>query len=177
MSLPSQAELQALLSYNPTTGELFWKQRPRSRFTSDRACSTWNSRYAGQPAFTAVDRKGYRVGGINDQTYRASRVIYKLVHGIDADQVDHEDGNRQNNRLLNLRDVSGLDNQRNMKRPSNNTSGVIGVSWDTAKNKWTARIKVNGKTIHLGRFSELADAAAARKQAEQQHGFHPNHGR
>lgn len=175
--LPPQSELKALLDYDPTTGTLQWRTRPRSMFLTDRSWSTWNSRYANQIAFTSVDRKGYNVGAIYDQNYRAPRVIFKWMTGIDADQVDHEDGNTQNNRWVNLRDVTGQQNQKNMKRASNNTSGFTGVSWNSQKERWEAKIKVNQRTIHIGRFRSKMDAVIARKRAEIDYGFHPNHGR
>lgn len=175
--LPSQTELKQLLDYDQITGVLIWRARPRSMFPSDRAWNTWHSRYAWKPAFTATDRKGYHVGSIYDVNYRASRVIYKWMTGIDAHQVDHEDGNNQNDRWYNLRNVTNQQNQQNMKQASNNTSGTTGVSWNAAKNRWEAKIKSNGKTIHLGRYADINDAINARKQAEKQYGFHPNHGR
>lgn len=137
----------------------------------------WNSRYANKPAFTAIDRKGYFVGAIHDVNYRAARVIFKLVHGYDPIQVDHDNGNRQNNRLNNLFDVTGPQNQRNMKKPVNNTSGTIGVTWDKSKQRWAAKIKAAGRTINLGRFVDINDAIQCRKAAEVHYGFHPNHGR
>lgn len=176
-TLPSQQELQELFSYDPQTGLLHWKERSRSLFTNNKSHKTWNTRYANKEAFTALDAKGYRVGAIHDEVCRASRVIYKLVYGIDAIQIDHSDGIRTNNRISNLANVTGLQNQKNMKTPVNNTSGHIGVIWDASRNKWAARIKVNTKHINLGRYAEFNDAVAARKQAELDHGFHPNHGR
>lgn len=177
MALPSQQELLDLLSYCPLTGLLHWRRRPVESFSSLRIANSWNSRYAFQKAFTAVDKKGYSIGAINGINYRAARVIYKMVHGYEPDQVDHEDGNTQNNRVWNLRDVPGKVNQKNMKTPVTNTSGHIGVIWDKSKSKWQARIKVDGKTIHLGRFIDFDDAVTARKAAEKQYNFHPNHGR
>lgn len=177
MALPSQQELLDLLSYCPITGLLHWRRRPLSAFPSERIANSWNSRYAFTRAFTAIDRKGYNVGAINNVNYRASRVIYKMVHGIEPDQVDHEDGNTLNNRSSNLRNVTGQMNQKNMKTPVTNTSGHIGVCWDKARNKWESKIKCGGKTIHLGRFINFDDAVAARKAAEKQYNFHPNHGR
>lgn len=174
--LPSQHELLTLLDYDPVSGILTWKPRDKSLFADQRAFASWNTKYAGKPAFTAIDRKGYNVGAINYINYRASRVIFKMVHGIDPIQVDHEDGNTLNNRQYNLRDVSGSVNQQNMKRASNNTSGVTGVCWSNSKNKWEAKIKVRGETIHLGRYHTFNDATAARKAGEQHYGFHPNHG-
>ena len=177
MTLPSQNRLNDLLSYDPHTGKLHWRSRRLSAFPNARACKTWNTRYAGKEAFTATTAKGYHVGSIDGKLYRASRIIFKMVTGIDADQVDHEDGNNQNNRFKNLRDVTGQQNQMNMKRASNNTSGTTGVCWSSSKKKWEAKIKVNQKTIHLGRFDDLQDAIDARKAAEVKYGFHPNHGR
>jgi hypothetical protein len=175
--LPSQNELNNLLAYDQFTGKLHWRSRRLSAFPNARACSTWNSRYAGKEAFTATTAKGYYIGGINGKLYRKNRVIYKMMTGIDAIQVDHEDGNNQNDCWNNLRDVTGQQNQMNMKRASNNTSGTTGVSWNSSKKKWEAKIKVNQQTIHLGRFDDIQDAIAARKAAEAKHGFHPNHGR
>jgi len=169
--MPDQQTLQNLLDYNPLTGMLLWKPR------LGQGNRSWNTRYAGKPAFTAVDHKGYQVGAINGTNYRAARVIYKLCHGVDAHQVDHIDGNRLNNRIDNLRAVTGQQNQQNMKRCTRNKSGVTGVSWNTEKNRWDAKITHNKKTILLGRFTDFDEAVATRKQAENEFGFHPNHGR
>ena len=174
--LPSQQELHALLDYDPLTGVLTWKSRPPSMFMSQRACSTWNSRYAGKRAFTAQDRKGYFVGAIHASNYRASRVIWKWMTGLDADEVDHKDGDNQNNRLNNLRDVTGQVNHKNMKTPVTNKSGHIGVFWREDKQRWIAYIGSRPRII-LGHFTNLADAIAARKQAEIDNDYHPNHGR
>lgn len=49
------------------------------------------------------------------------------------------------------------------------SSGVVGVSWNKNIKKWNARIGVNGTRIDLGRFNNLDDAIAARKQAEEKY--------
>jgi len=51
--------------------------------------------------------------------------------------------------------------------PSNNKSGVRGVSLDNSRGKWVAYIKVDGKQYTLGRFKTIEEAAAARKAAEE----------
>jgi hypothetical protein len=66
---------------------------------------------------------------------------------------------------------------RNRKLNANNRSGVSGVCWAEGTQKWQAQIKVDGRMIYLGQFDELADAATARRTAEQKYGFHENHGR
>lgn len=176
-SLPSRQYLNTILSYDPATGELTWKSRPLSHFKDQRGCSTWNTMFAGKPAFTATDRKGYRVGAINNEGQRAHRVIYMLMTGSDPDQIDHIDGDPSNNRWTNLRSLPGGLNQKNMKRPRNNQSGHIGVFWREDKQRWLAYITSDKKRINLGHFEDINDAIAARKQAEIDHGFHPNHGR
>lgn len=168
--MPTQSELQALLNYDPSTGALIWKERPG-------AVRSWNTKYAGKPAFTAKDRKGYYVGAVGGINYRAARVIYKLYHGVEAEQVDHIDGDRSNNRIVNLRAVTHQQNQQNMKKSSRNKSGVVGVSWNKAKNRWDAKISFNGGSVLIGRFTDFDAAVAARKQYEQKLGYHPNHGR
>ena len=45
---------------------------------------------------------------------------------------------------------------------SNNTSGVIGVSWYKKYSKWVSIIGVNGKNINLGYFDTIKEAAEAR---------------
>lgn len=165
MSLPSQEELQSLLDYDPETGRLFWK--PRS--------SGWpgfNTRYAGQEAFTAVDSGGYRIGSVLKIRHRAHRVIWKLVHGTEPEQIDHEDGDRQNNRLKNLRPVTDAQNKKNTKRRSDNRSGTVGVGLHS-DGKFRARIG----TEHLGLFDTIEEAVAVRKAAEVTHNYHQNHGR
>lgn len=59
-------------------------------------------------------------------------------------------------------------NVRNLtsKLPKNNTSGIKGVTWDKAKNKWHAQIGFKGKNYHLGRYANKEDAIYARKEAE-----------
>src|SRR3546814_20735333 len=84
---------------------------------------------------------------------------------------------RSDNRLKNLRAVSIQQNRRNMRRPRRNTSGCLGVSRNPGSSTWRARIKVNGKEVHLGSFKTKSEAAAARKAADRLHGYPPNHGR
>ena len=68
---------------------------------------------------------------------------------------DHINGDKTDNRLANLRDVTRLENARNMPRPKNNTSGVLGVSWSKSHGKWAARIKVEGRKLSAGHFDKL----------------------
>lgn len=118
-----------------------------------------------------------RVNGRKEFVY-CHRIAWLLTHKKWPDgQIDHINGNRADNRLLNLRDVPLGENRKNMKKPKNNTSGHMGIGWDKSRNKWNVKIGVNGKTVNVGRFKELDDAIIARKAAEKEYGFHQNHGR
>jgi hypothetical protein len=121
--------------------------------------------------------KKYRRVGINGKEYRTHRIIYLLKTGkVPEHEIDHKDGNGLNNLWKNLRDVTSLENMRNLKKYRNNTSGVVGVYWDRATGKWKAQIRVKGKDIYLGLFTHKEDAIGARKEAEIKYGFHSNHG-
>jgi hypothetical protein len=69
-------------------------------------------------------------------------------------QVDHIDGNKQNNKLDNLRMVT---NQKN----SFNRTTVKGYFWNKTSKKWQARIQLNRKKKNLGYFDTEAEAREA----------------
>ena len=71
-----------------------------------------------------------------------------------------------------LRQVSQTGNQQNRRRPSTaNTSGHSGVYWDRRREKWHVQIMGDRKRHHLGYFTNLDDAIAARKAGEEK--YHP----
>lgn len=172
------AEISKLLKYEPETGKLYWLVRPAELFPTKRAASTWNSRYSGKEALISVGRDGYPFGRIYDQQYRAHRVAWFVHTGSwPKNHIDHINGDRTDNRIVNLRDVTRSENQRNQKLDVDNTSGTCGVCWHKQRQKWQARIKINGRSIHLGLFDDIDLAIAARLKASVENGFHPNHGR
>lgn len=63
-------------------------------------------------------------------------------------------------------DGTTIEMLKSKKVPSNNSSGVKGVSWNKQKSDWEAYIKFKGVHYHLGHFDKLEDAAQARKIAE-----------
>jgi hypothetical protein len=181
-TLPSQEELNRLFRYEPETGLLFWRPRTEDMFVSGghsaaHTCAKWNSKCANKEAFTTINGAGYRHGSLFGKSVLAHRVIWKLVTGKDAIEVDHEDGNRANNRWVNFREVTSSGNNRNRAQRSDNISGVVGVYWDGRREKWIASTHLHNTTQYIGQFDSFDEAAAARKAAEARLGYHPNHGR
>lgn len=175
-ALPSIETLRCLLEYDPETGELFWANRERGEFATDLSYLNWRTVHAGKRA-GAVDHNGYRRIGINMCVYSEHRVCWKIATGHDpAGVIDHINGNRADNRLINLRDVTDSENQKNAKRPKNNTSGIVGVT-RTRTGSWHAHIRSRGEKYHLGTFKNFDTAVAVRRAAEIEFGFHPNHGK
>ena len=173
---PCQTKLKFLLHYEESTGLLTWKERGPAWFSNVKTLRLWNAQHAGQAALNTL-YDGYKRGLINGSFFRAHRIIWKLVYGTEPDQIDHINGDRADNRLENLRNVSGLENCRNLPISASNKSGCPGVSWKTRDRIWQSKITVQGRVIHLGSFRQYEAAVSARKAAEARFGFHPNHGR
>lgn len=183
--LPSPEVLRQLLRYEPETGKLFWRERgpewfspsggPKARSAGSNA-AIWNGKNAGQEAFTRLVG-GYRKGSVFKATHRAHRVIWAMHYGVwPHGEVDHIDHDRQNNRIANLRVVTGHENSRNCERSRANRSGHTGVLWHARAKKWQAYIMTGRRQNYLGLHETLEDAVAARRKAEQMTGFHQNHG-
>ncbi len=123
-----------------------------------------------------VREDGYIAIGLEGKVYLAHRLVWLYVYGYLPEFIDHIDHIRNNNSLVNLREVTRTENQQNMSKRKDNISGVCGVSWDKSRKRWTARIKVDGKYLFLGKFAEFHEAVNARKNSEILYGYHSNHG-
>lgn len=113
-----------------------------------------------------------RVDGI---LYVASRIIYYMTYGENPGdvQVDHEDQNCLNNNASNLRlDSYGTTQQVNSPAYRNNTSGVVGVTWNKPTNKWTAQVQSKGKMNYLGRYTCKREAARVVRDKWIELGWH-----
>jgi hypothetical protein len=164
-NLPSPEELRKHVAYDPETGALTWRTGSKGH-------------RAGAAAFTNLKLSGYLRGRVLGVDLLAHRAAWAIYYGEwPEDQIDHINGNRADNRITNMRDVSPSENRRNAAMSMNNTSGYNGVGWDKRAGKWRAVIGVGGRIRPLGRFANLDEAIAARKAAEVAHGFHENHGR
>lgn len=173
-TLPCATVLRLLLSYEPETGRLFWRERPERFFPTPNHAASWNRRYAGREALTATlkgraEAQSYRVGTLLGRTgVKAHHVAFVITHGrLPYGQIDHINRDKTDNRASNLRDVTPQQNQWNIsaKRPrkgSKKPSAYIGVSWAAKSRKWQAHIKLqNGAAKRIGAFESEVDAARA----------------
>lgn len=150
-------------------------ERIRTVFNFDRLTGilTWKVATSRKIRVGAVagcpDGKGYIVVGIDNKQYMAHRVAWKHMFGEwPTNKIDHRNGDRCDNSELNIRDVSDAINSQNQVRPPiNSSSGLLGVSWDAVRQKWTAHISLNGKATNLGRFDDKHEAYAVYLEAKR----------
>ena len=120
-------------------------------------------------------RKGYPSTsnpGKSPRQLPMHRVIMNPPSGM---LVDHINGNPLDNRRENLRLCTLSENNRNVSVQSRSKSGLKGVAWYSAGNKWKVQIQANGKRTHIGYFSNKEDAHRAYcEKAKELHGefFH-----
>lgn len=154
-----------------TEGCLVWCERPISDFTEECYALMWHKRFAGKKAGSDKGR-GYEMVRIDGVAYLSHRIAYAIAHGVDPGGllIDHRNGRRACNHGANLRAATNAENiQHRTRINTNNKSGVIGVYWSKAARKWCARIRVFGKEIYLGLYTDLAEARRVRQRAEQEH--------
>ena len=89
--------------------------------------------------------------------------LHRFILGITDPEilVDHRDGIGLNCTRRNLRVASHSQNAANSRKRHDATSRFRGVCWHKQKQRWQARIKVNGKTLYLGKFRDETEAALA----------------
>lgn len=167
--IPSQHYLTEALTYCPDTGLLWWKHRPVAHFSCEIEARRWNARWAGKPAFRTTTG-GYKAGKISGTSYFAHRVIWKMVHGIEPEVIDHWNHDRSDNRIANLRNGTQSENVRNAPRrigtprwPNRKTYKRNIVR---TRHGWSPRINVHGVRHCLGFTPCFGVAVKLRLDAE-----------
>lgn len=141
-------ELHALLNYDRDSGVFTWRIRSASSIRANLVAGTTDDR-----GYTCITIRGVR--------YKAHRLAWLYVYGVEpSSELDHEDRNRSNNSIVNLRESTRSEQMRNTQRIP---SGVVKV-----RNSWVAKIRHQGTRIYLGCFGlrEEAEAAYATKRKE-----------
>lgn len=150
MSL-SQEDVLSLLDYDNGSGLFTWKTKQGNR--------RWNTSCAGKIA-GRTDSKGYLQISVNNRQYLAHRLVWLVIYGEwPKKNIDHVNGDKKDNRVENLREVTQAVNAQNLRAArSDNIAGRLGVSLYKRTGKFVARIMLNGKSICIGVF-DSSDAA------------------
>lgn len=118
----------------------------------------------------SYDSEGYRQIVICGKTYFEHRLVFLLHNNRwPSGEIDHINRIRDDNRIENLRDVSGSENQQNKSQARRtNRLGIMGVRKSGAS-KFTSQIKIKDKIVHLGTFSTAEEASLAYWAAKKLH--------
>ena len=141
----NKERINELLIYSPDTGLFTWKINRRGKATAGSIAGSKNG-------------CGYIIIKIDGRSYQAHRIAWLVMYGsFPNDMIDHIDGNRENNKINNLRQATAEQNMWNSVAGKNNKTGVKGVSWDNKNKKFRACISVKGKDKQIGRYSSLKE--------------------
>jgi hypothetical protein len=89
--------------------------------------------------------------------------IYFIENVNNCKEIDHQNRDRLDNCVDNLRWVSSSQNQANRGKKQNTTSIYKGVCFDKVRDKWSSRITIDNKQKNLGRFKTEIEANDARQ--------------
>ena len=153
------------LQLDPTTGKLWWTQKPSPRVK------------VGDEAFTA-GHNGYRRGRFQKRSLLAHRVVWFLHHGSQPPAgIDHINGNPADNRPENLRPAGQTLNTRNTRVRKDSKTGVKGVRGHVDSPNFQGQVRLEGKRYYTDWYPSIAEAEiAVRQLREQLHGDFTNHG-
>jgi hypothetical protein len=144
--------LRERFTYEAATGRLLWAKRVGKSHA-----------VIGAQAGCISTQSGYRLIRFDGKLFLAHRLVWLYVHGaLPAAELDHINGNRDDNRIENLREVTRAQNAQNTSVLwRTNTSGHKGVAFHKQRGKWRASIRRDGKTAHIGLFDNYEQARSA----------------
>lgn len=149
----TREQLLAALRYEPETGHFFWLVKRH------------NSINPGNKAGCDLPT-GYVGIGFARKVYQAHRLAWFYVYGVwPKGHTDHINGDKKDNRIANLRDVTPMQNAHNQWKPlKSNRLGLMGVS--KHGRGYAAQITINRKMKYLGTFDTAEKAHQAYLQAK-----------
>ena len=124
-----------------------------------------------------INNDGYYQISIYGKKFKEHQIVYLMKNGFIPKEIDHINGNRVDNRIENLREVTRSQNTYNKPAYKTNTSGSKNVSWKAKINKWQVAISYEGKRKYLGVFEDFEFAELVATEARNKyHGEYANHG-
>ena len=139
-------------------------------------------RYDPLTGFVYRKKTGRKIGGMiskkmkylvvwhENKRIQVHKIAWALTYGGLPEppaEIDHINGNRQDNRISNLRIVIHQMNTLIANKPRiNNKTGYRGVNFCKQTGRYAATIVVHGKQYWLGRHDTIEQAAGARRDAE-----------
>jgi hypothetical protein len=153
-------QVWALLDYEPSTGVFTRRVRTASRHqVGDRA----------DFVVTGGRLRGYSRVSLMSQRFLAHRVAWLYMHGEwPSMEIDHINGDKSDNRIANLRNVSPGINSENRRKPRvDSKTGILGVQ--AHQGKWATRVQVSGQSIYIGVFDTPEQAHVAYVEAKRKH--------
>ncbi|EHK78049.1 HNH endonuclease [Sinorhizobium meliloti CCNWSX0020] len=153
--------------YEAASGNLYWKDRPASHFSGSQSrADRFNSSHAGMLAGAVNKTDGYLRVNISRIRVGVHRVIWALWNDVDLLDVppilDHINGVRVDNRIVNLRPATPIQNSRNRTHESDSATGVRGVTLSKSESaSFVARIAVGAENVGLGSYQTIEEARAA----------------
>lgn len=152
----TQSYLKSVLNYDPDTGVFAWRVS-RGRVGANSVAGTRH--YDGYVQIKLDSRK-----------YSAHRLAWLYMHGVwPAEQIDHINGVKDDNRIGNLREATNGENIRNRKAQSNNALGIKGLWYRTGKKSpWYAQINAHGR-YYSKRFNHQFAAQGWLCQMRKEH--------
>jgi hypothetical protein len=151
--------LKQLLSYDAETGQFVWLVSLGSAKAGTMAGHVWTD--------TVKERscKYWRIQ-IYGKKHQAHRLAWLYVKGCWPEhEIDHIDTDGLNNRWVNLREADDTQQACNRSIRSDNTSGLKGVSFHKASQKWQVKVTHKGCQKHIGLFETREAAFAAQRAA------------
>jgi hypothetical protein len=160
-----------LLTYDPITGILTWKNRPREHFTNQQSFSAWHTKYAGRVAGSRAILGGceYIVIRHRGKKHLAHRIIWTMTEGPIPDdrEIDHENRIGTDNKKKNLRLATRSQNLAN--KATRNKTGYKGVREQASSGRFYAGITIEGAFRYLGTFDTPMEASEAYQTAFKAH--------